>query len=110
MEIDKLTIAELKSLMAFFSQNALQASPFKVGDKLFIRTVTYHVTGRVVEVCGKFLRLADAAWIADDGRFMQAIRDGVLNEVEPVFVDTFVNTDSFIDVYYWNHPLPREQK
>lgn len=31
----------------------------------------------------KDIKLENAAWIADSGRFMQAIKDGELKEVEP---------------------------
>src|SRR3990167_10922572 len=55
-----------------------------VGQKLFIRTVTYHMTGKVTKRMGAFIQLEDAAWIADSGRFSDAIKKGDLNEVEPV--------------------------
>lgn len=85
-------------------------SAFIVGEKIFIRTVTYHLTGRITAIHGNFLTLEDAAWIADDGRFTQAIDDGKLSEVEPVKCKVRVNTDSIVDAYEWNHDLPREQK
>jgi len=80
-----------------------------VGKKLFIRTVTYHLTGKVKKIVGNFLVLEDAAWIADSGRFMSAIKDGVLNEVEPV-EEAIVNLNSIVDMFPWNHKLPRTQK
>jgi hypothetical protein len=80
-----------------------------VGKKLFIRTVTYHLTGRVTKVIGNMLQLEEAAYIADSGRFMQAIKDGELSEVEPVG-DWFVNLGAVTDMGPWNHPLPTEQK
>lgn len=52
-----------------------------VGGSYFFRTVTYHLTGRIKQVLGNLLILEDAAWIADSGRFTQAIKDGVLSEV-----------------------------
>ena len=51
-----------------------------IGKKLFIRTVTYHLTGKVEKVMGNFLQLSTAAWVADSGRFMQAIENGELKE------------------------------
>jgi hypothetical protein len=84
--------------------------PFKVGDAYFIRTVTYFATGRVKAIVGNFLVLDEAAWIADTGRFTNAIREGVFDEVEPVEVDMFVNLNSITDAFDFNHPLPREQK
>ena len=89
-------------------------SPFLPGSAYFIRTVTYHLTGRVREVrrVGEayFLVLDEAAWIADSGRFMQALKDGVLKEVEPVPDGTLVNVAAITDAFQWSHPLPKEQK
>ncbi len=84
--------------------------PFKIGDAYFIRTVTYFATGRVKAIVGQFLVLEDAAWIADTGRFRDAIAKGILSEVEPVDVDMFVNINSITDAFVWSHKLPREQK
>ena len=80
-----------------------------VGKKVYIRTVTFHHTGKIEKIVGQFLLLSSAAWIADSGRFMQAIKDGVLNEVEPVG-EVFVNVNTIVDMFYWRHPLPTEQK
>lgn len=83
--------------------------PFKVGQSYFIRTVTYHLTGRVKEIVGKFLVLEDAAWIADSGRFADAISKGSFNEVEPV-EDAIVNMDTISDAFEIRYKLPRNQK
>lgn len=79
-----------------------------VGQKLFIRTVTYHITGKVVKRMGAFIQLEDAAWIADSGRFSQAIKDGELSEVEPVGT-AWVNLSSVVDFFPWKHKLPTKQ-
>lgn len=84
--------------------------PFKIGECYFIRTVTYHLTGKVENVIGDFLVLKDAAWVADSGRFTQAINNGILNEVEPVNVLVYVNINSITDAFDWKHKLPSEQK
>ena len=84
--------------------------PFVVGGKYFIRTVTYFATGRVAEVKGNFLVLEDAAWIADTGRFREAIMSGVLSEVEPVEVPMYLNINTITDAFEWSHELPRDQK
>jgi hypothetical protein len=63
-----------------------QEVPFKVGEKYFIRTVTYFLTGQVKAVVGQFLVLDQGAWIADTGRFNEAINEGKLSEVEPINV------------------------
>lgn len=99
----------LKDLLEAFGEKK-RPVPFEVGEKYFIRTVTYFATGKVKKITGDFLELEDAAWIADTGRFRQAIMDGVLNEVEPVEVPMFINMASITDAFVWKHKLPREQK
>ena len=51
--------------------------PFEVGKQYFIRTVTYHLTGKLVEIKGKFLLFEQAAWIADSGRFTDSMKKGI---------------------------------
>ena len=80
-----------------------------VGHTFFFRTVTYHLVGKIVKRVGKFLELKDASWVADSGRFMNAIKEGKLNEVEPVG-QAFVNLESVTDMFPWKHALPKEQK
>jgi hypothetical protein len=80
-----------------------------IGKKLFIRTVTYHMTGKVKARIGNFFHLTNAAWIADSGRFMNAIKKGELNEVEPVG-EAMININSIVDMFLWKHSLPEEQK
>lgn len=80
-----------------------------VGQKLYIRTVTYHCTGKVKKRMDAFIQLEDAAWIADSGRFMNAIKEGTLDEVEPVGI-MWVNLSSVVDFFPWKHKLPQEQK
>jgi hypothetical protein len=79
-----------------------------IGKCVFIRTVTYHLVGRVVALRGDFAALADASWIADSGRFSDTISKGTLSEVEPVG-DAYVNLGSVTDIFPWNHPLPDKQ-
>jgi hypothetical protein len=80
-----------------------------VGQKLFIRTVTYHCVGKVVKRMGAFIQLETASWIADSGRFSDALKNGTLNEVEPVGT-MWVNLSSVVDFFPWKHKLPTEQK
>jgi len=80
-----------------------------VGKSFYFRTVTYHLTGRVKKVFGSILELEDAAWIADSARFMNTIKDGELNEVEPVG-KAFINISATTDFFPWIHALPNQQK
>ena len=79
------------------------------GANVFIRTVTHHFTGRLAAVEGGFAQLDDAAWIADDGRFADALAEGKLAEVEPYPGTCYVSLGSIVDVSEWLHDLPREQ-
>ncbi len=80
------------------------------GNNVFIRTVTHYYTGTILEVTEHEIVLADAAWVADTGRFSAALTTGSLSEVEP-FPDTVsVNRGAVVDVTHWRHPLPREVK
>jgi hypothetical protein len=80
-----------------------------VGGKYFFRTVTYHLLGNVVKQIGNFLELENASWIADSGRFMNFIKEGTVNEVEPVG-HVWINMSSVVDFYPWKHKLFTEQK
>lgn len=80
-----------------------------VGTKLFLRTVTYHLIGKVEAVNGNLMELSGASWVASSGRFMQAIKDGTLLEVEPVG-RAWVNLASVTDCFPWKHELPKAQK
>ena len=80
-----------------------------VGQKYFFRSVTYHLVGRVKSVIGNFVCLEGASWVADSGRFYNAIKDGSLSEVEPVG-DAYLNMDTVTDFFPWIHPLPTKQK
>lgn len=83
--------------------------PFIIGKSYFIRTVTYHLLGKVEKISGNFLILSDASWVADSGRFSKAIKDGELNEVEFVG-DAIVAINSIADGFPWMHKLPKETK
>ncbi len=48
---------------------------FEIGKEVFIRTVTYHYTGRIVDVSEGFVFLEDVAWIADSGRFTEFMKE-----------------------------------
>ena len=84
-------------------------SVFKIGRSYFIRTVTYHLVGKVTGITDGFLILSGASWVAESGRFMQAIKDGILNEVEPVG-DALVNIAAITDAFPWKHQLPTDQR
>ena|SRR3990167_1751783 len=105
-----MDVKELIELLRLTEGKTNTELPFEVGKNYFIRTVTFHLTGKVEAIKGNFLVLNDATWIADSGRFTNAINEGKLAEVEPVDVETYVNINSITDAFEWKHKLPREQK
>lgn len=118
MNINEITIGQLQELKRFIATDNTQfhsiapAHPYAVGKNYFIRTVTHHFTGTLVEVHPNELVLVDAAWIADDGRFMEAIKSGAVNEVEP-FPDgerVIIGRGTVVDAITITWPLPRNQK
>lgn len=112
MNIDELTIKEVKHIQSLLKGSAEVSHPYEIGKPYFIRTVTHHLTGKLIRVTSKELVLEQAAWIADDGRFHDALKTGKLNEVEPFPSDlpVIVGRGSLIDAVVWKHALPTEQK
>ena len=112
MNLDDLTIGQAKELRRLLGDGpaapAMPEHPYPVGQCVFIRTVTMHYTGRLIRVTAGELVLEDAAWVADSGRFHQALMTGALNEVEPVPPGEVVGPrGALIDVSRWGHELPR---
>ena len=59
-----------------------QGGAWEIGKTYLIRTVTMIDTGKLVAVHEHELVLEDAAWIADTGRFTQALESAEFGEVE----------------------------
>jgi hypothetical protein len=114
VKIDDLTIGEAKHLAAMFSGAGCaptEAHPL-VGKAVLVCTVTRYFTGRCVAVTDREIVLTDAAWIADTGRFADAMKAGAeFREVEPypdgrlVYVQRGGVTD-----WCEYHATPRSQK
>ena len=72
--------------------------PWEIGKKYFIRTVTMHLSGELVSVSYQELVLKDAAWVADSGRFNEAVKNPAkFSEVEPFAKNVIVGRGSIID-------------
>jgi len=83
MQLDKLTIGEAKQLASMFGTKKTDNSAWNIGANYLIRTVTMIDTGRLVAVTEQELVLEEAAWIADTGRFADAVSKAEFGEVEP---------------------------
>jgi hypothetical protein len=75
MNIDNLTYGELKQIAAMFQPQTRAQSDthWEIGRVYLIRTVTHIDTGRLVAVTPNELVIEDAAWIADTGRYADAV-------------------------------------
>lgn len=83
MNINDLTLGQLKELLHLFGNKTDCELPYEIGKIYLIRTVTMIDTGRLVAVTPQELVLEDCAWIADTGRFADAIAKAEFGEVEP---------------------------
>lgn len=108
MNYEDLTIKQVKEIQSFFGDD--KKSPVEIGKAYLFRTVTHIEVGRVTKICGDFVTLEDASWIADTGRYHNCLRDGVFSEVEPYPISSTVNLGSLINFAPWPHGLPKEQK
>ncbi len=109
LEISEETFEKIKDQLKETELKEINSFEDMIGENFFFRTVTYHLVGRIVKKIGSFFELEDASWVANSGRFMQAIKDGTLDEVEPVG-SAYINIESTCDFFPWKHSLPTEQK
>lgn len=113
MDLDSLTVKEAKALQSLLKGGSESApSPYQIGQPYFFRLVTHYLTGRVKRVTPKEIVLSEAAWIADTGRFSEALATGKLNEVEPFPQDeeVIIGRGALIDAIRWKHALPTSTK
>jgi hypothetical protein len=86
-------------------------SPLRVGNAVLIRTVTMAYTGKIVGLTATEILLADAAWIADTGRYSTSLATGFPQQAEiepyPDKAVVSVNRGGLIDAVDWQHGLPR---
>ena len=108
---------ELKELLSLLSDNKPEQNnnhPFEIGEKYFIRTVTMHLTGRLVEVYEKELVLETAAWVADSKRFSDFLLKcwthdaGV--EIEPFLKKVIIGRGAIIDMTIIEGELPTKKQ
>jgi hypothetical protein len=115
MDINELTVGQVREIAGLASGLGGCAASLqeghgyadKVGKPVFIRSVTHHYTGLLVEVYDQEIVIEKAAWIADDGRFSACLKDGTPSEVEPYPEGRVViGRGAILDVAEWAHNLP----
>ena len=82
--------------------------PYQIGSNYLVETVTKYYLGRLVWVGPQELVLEDASWIADTGRYHEALRDGTAAEVEPCPEPVIVGRGAVVDAVLWRKALLRE--
>lgn len=101
ININESTVKPIREIQALGagSPSSPTDSHWKIGKTYFIRTVTHHLTGVLLSVTPQELVLNNACWIADDGRFNLAVKNGTFEEVEPFPADAevIVGRGSLID-------------
>lgn len=117
MNVKNLTISEISNLLSNLDTSSRCSddsdSFFEIGKAYFIRCVTYHSVGIVKAVKDKELLLTRASWVAESGRFHDALKYGFASqnaEIEPFINDVIINRDSIVDATVWTADLPAEQK
>ncbi len=103
----ELSVSDIRELIGGSGDSSTSV---KVGGQYLFRTVTLYLTGRVVGITASDFLLEDAAWIADTGRFSDAVRAVQFNEVEPIEGRHILFRGGLIDAAALSGSLPRSQK
>lgn len=106
--LDDIKVSDLINLVKAMEPKKSQDSLWKIGESYFIRTVTMYVVGRLKSVNQNEILMEEASWVADTGRFNNALKTGELSEVEPFVNDVIVNRTAIIDATVWTHKLPSD--
>lgn len=100
MDFEDLTIKEVKEIQRMFGRPTLEdtAHPYEIGKNYLIQTVTMFISGTLIYVGPQELKMKSAAWIADTGRFADALKDSQnFTEVEPFEEDVIIGRGSIVD-------------
>lgn len=104
MDIEDLTIRQVQQLQGVLG-GAQKTHSFKEGKSYLIRCVTHFQLGKIEQVTDTDIILSDASWVADTGRFSEALKTGNLKENEPFFGDCIVARGAIVDAVEWPHNL-----
>ena len=92
----ELKLSDVKNFIGSISKES--NTHIKVGGKYLFRTVTMIYTGEVVSIQGLEVKLKNAAWIADTGRFSENLVSCEFSEVEMYPNEVVLFMGSFLDV------------
>lgn len=83
---------------------------FKKGQNVLIRAVTFHYIGTIQDIDESFITLYPACWLANSGRFGNALRTGELSEYEEMPDGVLVKQSAIVDATPWRHDVPTGDK
>lgn len=111
MNLKDLTLGELATLKNLFDKaQSCDNSPYIIGGNYLIRTVTMTLAGKIVKVFSNEIELTDASWVADTGRFAEAINTSKFEDVEKPQKDkVIVGRNAIVDAWQIDS-LPTETK
>jgi len=112
INIDELTVKQLLEIkrMCGGADKPQVLLPFKVGDKIVIRTVTMIDLGVVRAIGRDFFVLEDGGWVADTGRFGEMLATGTIEEFERAPDWFVVGRGAVCDIFPWKHEIPKASK
>lgn len=116
MNIDELTIKQIREIQAMgvlAGDAPVCDSPFKVGDKILHRSVTFIHVGRIRQM-GTFplpwILLEEGGWVAETAQFSQTLATGDLSEFEKAPKPFLIFLGASVDIWPWTADLPTETK
>jgi hypothetical protein len=104
----EINLSDLKSLLCENESEKITSDdhPYIIGKKYFIRTVTMYNAGELVAVYPNELVLKGASWVADSGRFSEALKNPEnWSEVEPFPEPVIVGRGAIIDATIISHVI-----
>lgn len=114
MQISVVELADLLKANTTKSGPMPAEIPFDVGKQYLIRTIGYHWIGRVQSIVGRFLILEIASWVADTGRYSEALAGKLTelptSELEPSPRPVILNADHITDAVEYPFEIPRGVK
>lgn len=110
----QISLTELAEALRGNEGGPTRALPFDINKQYLMRTIGYHWIGRVQSIVGRFLILEEASWVADTGRYSEAL-DGKIgelqsSELEPSPRPVIINTDHITDAVEYPFKIPRGVK
>lgn len=113
MDINEMTVGQARQLAQMFAGGGATATDhrFSVGGAYLVQTVTHYFTGRLTWVGAQEIAMTDVAWIADTGRFADALLKASFGEVEPFPPgEVLIGRNAIIAVSKLTGEPPRVQK